>query len=263
MVITGYTDGEGSFSVRLHTKSNSQFGFNLSIVYSICAEVNPLNLNLLEEVKEYFGGVGSISRSGNMYSYEISSIKSLVNVREHFKEFPLQTTKYVHFKLWCLVMDIIERKEHLIRLGFNKVLSIKSLFPGGLPAKLLEVYSKEDIIPLTKLVFEPSTIKLDHNWIAGFVQACHASPGGTFGLNYTKQPRMKLGYTCQLQFCVTQHEHDLMVLKRIIYSMGCGTIVKPSGDRDRYTISLGSAFFFLFINSRLAATKFFSLFFNK
>jgi hypothetical protein len=45
---------------------------------------------------------------------------------------------------------------------------------------------------------------LDPNWIAGFVQA-----DGTFGLNYTKQVRMRLGYTCQPQFRVCQHERDL------------------------------------------------------
>lgn len=50
-----------------------RFGFNLSIVYSLGAQVNPLNLKLLELVKDYFGGVGSISRSGHMYSYEVSS----------------------------------------------------------------------------------------------------------------------------------------------------------------------------------------------
>lgn len=195
--ITGYTDGEGSFSIRLRTKSNSQFGFHISIVYSICAEVNPLNLKLLEQVKEYFGGVGSIRRSGSMYSYEISSVKSIVNVRKHFEEFPLQTTKYVHFKLWCQVMDIIEKKRTFNKIRLIKVLSIKSVFPKGFSAKLLEVYSKESIIPITKPVFEPSTMKLDHNWIAGggFVQA-----DGTFGLNYTKQPRMILGYTFSLSF---------------------------------------------------------------
>ena len=51
---------------------------------------------------------------------------------------------------------------------------------------------------------------------------------------------MKLGYTCQPQFRVTQHERDLIVLKRIIESLGCGTIVKPSGDRDRYSISVAN-----------------------
>lgn len=97
--ITGYTDGEGSFSIRLRTKSNSPLGFHISVVYSIGAEVNPLNLDLLEQVKVYFGDVGSISKSGNMYYYEISSVKSLVNVRKHFEEFPL---------IYCLINFLIQ-----------------------------------------------------------------------------------------------------------------------------------------------------------
>jgi hypothetical protein len=51
---------------------------------------------------------------------------------------------------------------------------------------------------------------------------------------------MKLGYTCQPQFRVTQHERDLIILKRIIESMGCGTIVRPPQDRDRYNISVAN-----------------------
>jgi hypothetical protein len=53
-------------------------------------------------------------------------------------------------------MDIIEKKEHLTKQGFYKILSIKSLFPKGLSDKLLEVYSKENIMPTIKPVFEPS-----------------------------------------------------------------------------------------------------------
>lgn len=83
----------------MRTKSSSQLGFHISIVYSICAEINSLNYKLLEQIKEYFGGLGSISRSGNMYYYEISSINSLIIVRKHFEQYPIQTTKFVYFKL--------------------------------------------------------------------------------------------------------------------------------------------------------------------
>ena len=180
--VTGYTDGEGSFSIRLRTKSSSIFGYNVSIVYSIGAEVNPLNFNLLERVKYYFEGVGSISKSGNMYYFEVSSIKALLNVRKHFEEFPLQTTKFVHFKLWCQVMDIINKKEHLTESGFYKILSIKSVFPKGLSPKLLELHPKEKYVSLIKPEFESSFFKtcfyktsftktskevLDKYWITG------------------------------------------------------------------------------------------------
>jgi len=54
---------------------------------------------LLEKIKDYFGGVGSISKSGMMYYYEVSSPKALINIRNHFEQFPLQTSKFVHYKL--------------------------------------------------------------------------------------------------------------------------------------------------------------------
>ena len=57
-----------------------------------------------------------------MYVYEISSIKALRIVRKHFEKFPLQTSKFVHFQLWCQVMDMIEKEEHLTIKGFLKFL---------------------------------------------------------------------------------------------------------------------------------------------
>lgn len=133
------------------------------MVYSIGAEVNPLNLELLEQIQKYFGGVGSISQSDNMYYYEISSIKSLLSVRKHFEEYPLQTTKYFYFKLWCQFMDIIEKKEGFTKLGINKVLSIQYLFTRELSAKFLEVYFKGKFLPIVKPVFEPSVLNLNPN----------------------------------------------------------------------------------------------------
>jgi hypothetical protein len=63
---------------------------------------------------------------------------------------------------------------------------------------------------------------------------------GSFGLNYTKQIRMKLGYTCQPQFRICQHKRDLIVLNRIITTMGCGTLMKPTGYRDEYNFSVAN-----------------------
>jgi hypothetical protein len=193
--------------------------------------------------------VGSIGGCSIIIPLRVSSLKALINVRKHFEQFPrplgppsshqaagsLQTTKFVHFKLWCKTMDILEKKEHLSESGFYKILSIKSVFPKGLSAKLLELHPKKKYISIIKPVFEPSNAVLDKYWITGFAQA-----DGTFGLNYSKQARMKLGYTCLPQFRITQHERDLIVLKRIVATLGCGTLVKPTGDRDRYTISVAS-----------------------
>lgn len=136
-------------------------------------------------------------------------------------------------------MDIFEKKkEHLTKSGFMLIFPIKFLYLEDIFPKYLEVYPKEIRIPLIKPLFEPSNIKLDLNRITGFTQA-----DGRFGLNYTKESRVNLGFRCQPQFRGTQHERDLIVLKLIIETMGCGTIVKPYGDRDRYSISLANISF--------------------
>jgi LAGLIDADG endonuclease len=82
--ITGYSDGESSFSIRVRTALLSKLGFHISIVYSIGAEINPENKKLLELIKYYFNDQGSINKSGNLYLYEVSSIKELKIIRSHF-----------------------------------------------------------------------------------------------------------------------------------------------------------------------------------
>jgi len=231
--VTGYSDGESSFSIRVRRNLLSKLGFHISIVYSIGAERNFENEKLLRSIKNYFNRYGSISKCGNLYLYEISSIKELKTIRAHFESFPLQTTKIIYFKLWCIVMDMIENKEHLTKEGFLKILSIKSVFPNGLSKKIVKLYP--NISYYNKPLFKVNKNQLNPYWIAGFVQA-----DGTFGLNFTKQNRMTLGYTCQPQFRITQHKRDKIILEKIIEELKCGIMVKPSIDRDEYNISVGN-----------------------
>lgn len=46
--VTGFTDGEGSFSIRLR-KSANKFGYQVSIVYSLCAEANSLKFKIIRK----------------------------------------------------------------------------------------------------------------------------------------------------------------------------------------------------------------------
>ena len=134
---------------------------------------------MLKLVKYYFNEQSSINKSGNLYLYEVSSIKNLKIIRNHFENFPLQTTKLIYFQLWCKVMDMIEDKEHLTKEGFLKILSIKSVFPKVLSDKIKKIYL--DIKLYDKPMFKYSKNSINLYWIPGFVQG-----DGTFGLNITK-----------------------------------------------------------------------------
>lgn len=128
-------------------------------MFSIGAEVKPSNKELLEKVKEFFGGIGWISASGNMYSYEVTSLKSLLIIRKHLEKYPSppgnETSKSIHFLLWCQVLDLLQNKVHYTYEGFLKILSIKAVFPKGFSNKLSELYP--NVVPIKKPEFIPST----------------------------------------------------------------------------------------------------------
>lgn len=128
---------------------------------------------------------------------------------------------------------MIENKEHLTKQGFLKILFIKNVFPKGLSNKIRELYPNVELYD--KPIFKLNTNLINPYWIAGFVQA-----DGTFGLNITKQNRMILGYTSQPQFRITQHVHDIIVLKKIIQTLKCGNLVRPSINRGEFNISVAN-----------------------
>jgi hypothetical protein len=232
--VTGYTDGEGCFSIKFARSVKALFGFKISLIFSISAAVNPLNLQLLQEVQRFFGGFGCISiLNGSVYFYEVNSLKALGLIRAHFIQYPLQSTKLIHFQLWCMVMDKLQAKEHITLQGFLSILSINAVFPKGLTANILAAFP--NIISIIKPEFINPTGPLNPYWIAGFVQA-----DGSFGLNFTKSPKNTLGHSCQPQFRIAQHRRDLALLQRIIETLGCGTLVTPSADRDVYGLSVSN-----------------------
>jgi len=126
--ITGLSDADGSFYIALRKDSSCRFGYSLSLEYKIVAGLNPLNLQLLKQVQSFFGGIGIISRDNKTYHYVIRNKNHLRKVLHHFDNYPLQTTKHIHYILWSKVFNMIERKEHSTLTGFMQILAIKAVF---------------------------------------------------------------------------------------------------------------------------------------
>lgn len=219
--ITGFTDGEGTFSIIIGKSKTHKLGFGIKLIYSVCAKTNSNNLLLLENIKNYLG-VGRIYSIGNISRFEISNLSDNFIIRKHFDKYPLQSTKIIHFQLWCKVMDMILNKEHLTESGFYKILAIKNVFPKGLSPILKKTFSNIPIF--IKPQFISSTDLLNPHWIAGFVQA-----DGNFDLSIIKSGN-KLGITCNPKFRISQHSRDLVLLTRIMKYFLVGKIIKPNLD---------------------------------
>lgn len=94
--ITGFSDGESSFSISLIKRSASKAG--LGILHSFSILIHNRDLALLHQIQLFFG-VGTISAASKDRSvYRVLKIKDLTNVIiPHFNKYPLLTKKQADF----------------------------------------------------------------------------------------------------------------------------------------------------------------------
>jgi hypothetical protein len=100
--------------------------------------LNQRDLDLLLQIQQYFGGIGSIGKSDDMVFYSISSAKDLINIIiPHFDKYNLLTQKAADFLLFKSIVDLIINKNHLTIEGLHQIINIKAAMNLGL-SKILK-----------------------------------------------------------------------------------------------------------------------------
>jgi hypothetical protein len=68
-------------------------------------------------------------------------------------------------------------------------------------------------------------------WVLGFAdgEAC-------FHVSVVANPTMKLGNSCALEFSITQHVRDRLLLEKLIGFFGCGYVVNTSANVCQFRI---------------------------
>jgi hypothetical protein len=102
--VTGFVDGEGAFTF-------SRSGRQMALYFAI--KLTGADLPILEAIRDYFGGVGTIYRvkpraaptpaSGFTKAavyYRICRRQDLERVVEHFDRYPLRTGKAASYAIW-------------------------------------------------------------------------------------------------------------------------------------------------------------------
>ena len=145
--ITGFTDGEGCFSINILRNKTCKSGWMIVLCFSI--SLHKKDNILLVKIKNYFG-VGKISTKHGAQTnrYYVQSIKDIAIIINHFDKYPLKTQKRADFELLKQVFKLIQTKEHLIEHGFYKILAIKASNNKGLSSELKAVFP--DIIPVKR-----------------------------------------------------------------------------------------------------------------
>ena len=122
--LSGFTDGEGCFSVSFNLRSKFSTGIEVRPSFSISQHKR--NLKLLNEIRDYFkaGGIRYSKRDGN-YKYEVRSIKDLVQkVIPHFEKYPLKSNKLADFLIFKEVCGLIFTSRHLNKKYLVKIIAM-------------------------------------------------------------------------------------------------------------------------------------------
>ncbi|MBI4158196.1 MAG: LAGLIDADG family homing endonuclease [Candidatus Yanofskybacteria bacterium] len=129
--ISGFTDGEGCFSVSVIRNSTTRFGKQIFPEFVITQGAK--SLPALEKIKKFFdcGGVFINKRYDNhnehLYRYCVRSISELqTRIVPFFERFQLHTYKANDFLIFKKVVALMAKKKHLTETGWKKVLRLAS-----------------------------------------------------------------------------------------------------------------------------------------
>jgi len=129
--ITGFTDGEGCFSIAVIKNKTTKFGKQIFPEFVVTQGAK--SLTALEKIKNFFG-CGNIfinkrydNHNENLYRYCVRSLGELnVKILPFFRKYPLQTYKQKDFLIFEKVVKMMIKKKHLTEKGRKEVLSIIS-----------------------------------------------------------------------------------------------------------------------------------------
>lgn len=129
--IVGLTDGEGCFYVNVRPPGVKRFNYRVETHFYL--KLRSDEYPLLKKVKDFFG-CGAIyfqkekrSNHSPCYRYEINNREDVSQkLIPFFKKHPLQSKKRHDFEIFCRIVEIINRREHLTEEGLEEIRRLKS-----------------------------------------------------------------------------------------------------------------------------------------
>ena len=119
--VSGFADGEASFSVTVSPRSSISTGWEVRPSFSISQ--NKTSRDVLFKIKDFFG-CGSIrpSKKDNTYKYEVRSLKELEErIIPHFEKYPLHTAKKKDFLIFKEIIHLMRKGQHLSKKGLKDI----------------------------------------------------------------------------------------------------------------------------------------------
>lgn len=123
--VTGFCDGEASFSLNLFKQAKSKFGYTGTCLFAI--SLHKKDLALLEAIRAYFNGIGNLFvERENSVKFAVNSREDLQVIIDHFERYPLITQKRADYLLFKQALELMNNKEHYELEGLKQLFGIKA-----------------------------------------------------------------------------------------------------------------------------------------
>ena len=219
--VTGFIDAEGCFHIAVKKNDKLKLGWKVQLVFQM--ELHSCDEEILICIQAYFRGIGLIyhNRKRASVRFELSSLKDLEILIKHFDRYPLITEKQADYILWKQAFEIVQQREHLIIEGLREIVAKKATMNTANLSEKLKI-AFPNLIPVHRPV--PLSVinkQIKPYWISGFI-----SGEGSFMVKIKASKSHSLGYQTQLEFQVSQHSRDELLIKYFIEYFDCGYLRK-------------------------------------
>ena len=128
--LSGFTDAEGCFNVKIDKRSNTVTGFRVMLRFILDHKnsqylfLQPLLVDSQwQELRDLFsyGAVSLRGESTGVYRYQVNSFKGLIPIRNYFLIFQLKSKKLLSLKKWNEIYKMVLNKEHLLEKGLTSI----------------------------------------------------------------------------------------------------------------------------------------------
>ena len=122
--ITGFSEGEGCFSISFSQRKKMNFGIEVRPSFSVSQ--NKRNLDIIKTFRDYFGCGGvRFSKFDQTYKFEVRSLGDILRkIIPHFRKYPLLTSKTKDFEFFTKICLLMKQSQHLSKEGLTKIINL-------------------------------------------------------------------------------------------------------------------------------------------
>lgn len=137
--IAGFVDGEGCFCIGVHIRKDCKQRCEIRPIFEM--EVRIDDREIMERIHNTLGKPGQLyvldykryKQWKPHIKIKVSNLKDLTEkVIPFFRKYQLQSKKRKSFEIFCKIVGMIQRKEHLTRKGVEKIIWLReNMNPAG------------------------------------------------------------------------------------------------------------------------------------